>query len=553
MKRIMSKTHSCPCCSQPLLRHISRNRIFWFCSHCHQEMPNLYGLRDATLRRQHWLTKNITERQKLNGGLPHHNKLVSDQKMKAELKRLTCLDNLTQIANRRRFQVYLEQNWQRMAQEQGPLSLIFGDFDFFKVYNASYGHQAGDQCLHQVGKVIEGVVERPVDLVPRYGGEEFIAILPQTPAEDALQVAEDIRYAVAALKIPLTIARPSQYLTLSLGVATLIPTPEYSCSMLMKAAEQALAQAKQQGRDRIILDEIGQRQSKVIQEKTSASLPTPQYTSVHVSAQHNGAAIKTELLKSYVAYYISRGKTVISPLSGPLPFKESVYQYWGYHCDFQDFWEQLASRRDFRELYIEGDVYCFGQFLDGCCTVGECARCNLPIPIPEGHAYDVPNCTLCEHPWLSSQSFDEQKSRNVEEKPNITRVVAIGIPPTDKENLEEWFSRNGFQVTFVSNREDISPQSLPLTVDLVLIYESISAAQGKAWAEELTRYPQFQGVPIVALSAEAGGGIPWSKRTLGLRDYVLSAYGGDRLAEHLRHLFKSQLRKDTAEIYWFPC
>jgi hypothetical protein len=105
----------------------------------------------------------------------------------------------------------------------------------------------------------------------------------------------------------------------------------------------------------------------------------------------------------------------------------------------------------------------------------------------------------------------------------------------------------------VSHREDISPQSFPFKLDLVLIYESISAAEGKAWAQALACYPQFQAVPIVALSAEAGGGLPWSQRTLGLKDYVLSPYGGDRLAEHLRRLFKSQLRNDTAKLYWFPC
>jgi diguanylate cyclase (GGDEF)-like protein len=516
-------------------------------------MPNLYGLRESAIHRQHWLTKKITERQTLNGDLPYSEKVVSDSKMKTELHRLTCLDNLTQIANRRRFQAYLEQNWQQMAQKQASLSIILGDFDLFKLYNASYSHQAGDQCLQQVAQAIDRVFDRPVDLVPRYGGEEFIVILPQTNAEEAVQVAENIRGTVAALKIPLTKSDSSQYLTLSLGVATLVPTDESSCSMLMKAAEQALTQAKKQGRDRVIFHEIEQGQTQVTDEKISASLPTPQYTSVPVSNQHNGAATQTELLKSYIAYYLSRGKSPISPVNGPLPFKKSVYQYWGYHPDFQEFWKQLLSRRDFRELYIEGDVYCFGQFLDGRCTVSECARCNLPIPIPEGHAYDVPNCTLCEQPGFSQPSSDEQKSPNVEEKLGITRVLAIGIPPADAENLEEWFSRNGFQVIFVSHREDISPQSFPFKLDLVLIYESISAAEGKAWAQALARYPQFQAVPIVALSAEAGGGLPWSQRTLGLKDYVLSPYGGDRLAEHLRRLFKSQLRNDTAKLYWFPC
>jgi diguanylate cyclase (GGDEF)-like protein len=555
MKRIMLEKHSCPCCSQPLLRHVSFKRIFWFCNHCYQEMPDLSNFRKTALDTQHWLSKTITARQQRKEEWPQRVKRPSEYIPNTELQPLTCIDRLTQIGNRRRFQAYLEQEWQQMAQEQAPLSLILCDLDCFKIYNDTYGHEAGDQCLQRVEQAVVRTLKRPAQLVPSYGGEEFVVIVPNADKQEAVRVAEDIRSAVKALKIALTNSHPSQYLTLSVGVATLVPMQENSCAMLMKAAERALERAKIQGRTaesasgsnhRVILHETLLQETPRVEEKKLFLLQNNESTPVHISVEHNGAFTKIDLLKSYVAYYVSRGNKIISPLSGSLPFKESVYQYWGYHDAFQDFWQQLTARRDFPELYIEGDVHCFGQFLDVNCTLGECARCNLPIPMSESHAYDRPNCTLCHPSDLSWQGLDRTQAQNNK------HIVAIGTSPTEVKILKEWFSLNGFQVTFVTNPEDIQPQSLPPTVDLVLIYGLVSEAEGKAWAHELTRYPQFQGVPIVALSAEAGGGLPWIERTLGLEDYLLSPQGGDRLAHHLRHLLKPQLRDDTPELYWFP-
>jgi diguanylate cyclase (GGDEF)-like protein len=551
--KIMLVKHLCPCCSQPLLLHISYKRNFWFCRHCHQEMPDLESLRETQLESQHWLSTSITERKQLKEVLQQREQLSSRLETKNELQCLASSYSLTQLANRLRFKAYIEQDWQRMAREQAPLSLILGNLDYFKTYNDTYGYQVGDWCLQGIAEAIIHVLKYPSELVPRYGGEEFIVILPKTKAEDAVQIAEDIRASVKALKIASANSQFGQYLTLSLGVASLVPTPKYSSEMLMKVAERALHRAKKQGRDRVILGETLQRQTKVIAEKIFALPQADERTPVLVGVEHKGADTKTERLMSYVAYYVSLGKTVVSPLSGPLSYQKSVYQYWGYHKDFWDFWKQLTSRRDFPELYIESDVYCFGQFLEESCTVGKCDRCNLPIPKSEGHAYDVPNCNLCDWSLLSHQGNGNSVSQNVEDELGVTQVVAIGTPPTDGENLEEWFALNGFQVTFVSHQEDIASQSLPRAVDLVLIYGSVSEAEGKAWAQKLSRYPQCKGVPIVALSDRAGGGLPWMERRLGLDDYVLPPYGGDRIAYHLRHLLKPQMGGDTAELYWFPC
>jgi diguanylate cyclase (GGDEF)-like protein len=167
-----------------------------------------------------------------------------------KLQRLATLDSLTQVANRRRFDEYLQQSWQRLSREQQPLCLILCDIDYFKRYNDTYGHQAGDECLKQVAQAISHSLKRPSDLIARYGGEEFAAILPNTPIEGAIQVAETISFQVRQLKIPHQQSSVSDRVTLSLGISGLIPQPNRSIKTLIADADRALYQAKEQGRNR---------------------------------------------------------------------------------------------------------------------------------------------------------------------------------------------------------------------------------------------------------------------------------------------------------------
>lgn len=170
-----------------------------------------------------------------------------------ELQCLASLDSLTGIANRRQFNESLNKEWQRMAREQLPLSLILGDIDYFKKYNDTYGHLAGDSCLQQVAQAISRAIKRPADLFARYGGEEFAVILPNTKAEGALKVAEAMRHEVLNLKIAHAQSAVNKYLTLSLGVFSVVPQHTSDPSILIAAADKALYEAKEQGRNRSIV------------------------------------------------------------------------------------------------------------------------------------------------------------------------------------------------------------------------------------------------------------------------------------------------------------
>jgi diguanylate cyclase (GGDEF)-like protein len=190
------------------------------------------------------LEQEIFQRQKAEAELREAN---------LELKKLVNVDGLTGVANRRHFDLTLEKEWYRLKREELPLSLIICDLDYFKCYNDYHGHIKGDECLKQVAQTMQATVKRSADLVARYGGEEFAVILPNTHLQGALKVAENINLAVRDLKIPHGRSDVSEYVSLSLGVSSMIPqlNREISPELLKLTADEALYQAKQQGRDRI--------------------------------------------------------------------------------------------------------------------------------------------------------------------------------------------------------------------------------------------------------------------------------------------------------------
>ncbi|GHT86942.1 diguanylate cyclase response regulator [Betaproteobacteria bacterium] len=170
-----------------------------------------------------------------------------------ELQRLSSVDGLTNIANRRNFDEKLLHEWRHCSRMTLPLSLLIIDVDAFKLFNDHYGHQFGDECLKAVARELEKNSHRPNDLVARYGGEEFGVILPDTMLEGAQLVAEAMRAGVEGLGISHSWSPVSSVVTISIGLATIIPPrgSEGGISALIRAADDALYQAKEGGRNRV--------------------------------------------------------------------------------------------------------------------------------------------------------------------------------------------------------------------------------------------------------------------------------------------------------------
>ena len=166
-----------------------------------------------------------------------------------QLESLSFLDGLTGIANRRRFDEVLEQEWRRAVRQGNALSLILCDIDAFKPYNDGYGHQQGDECLRTVAQTLARYPHRAGDLVARYGGEEFAVVLPNTDVRGANVVAEKLRADVEALRLPHDCSPYGSNVTLSAGVASLTPRQKDDLATFVNQADRALYEAKHAGRN----------------------------------------------------------------------------------------------------------------------------------------------------------------------------------------------------------------------------------------------------------------------------------------------------------------
>ncbi|WP_184594952.1 response regulator [Pseudomonas nitroreducens] len=169
------------------------------------------------------------------------------------LQRLMNSDGLTGLSNRRHFDEYLEMEWRRGVREQTQLSILLIDVDHFKAYNDTFGHVQGDEALRQVAAAIRGNCSRPSDLPARYGGEEFVMVLPNTSPGGARLLAEKLRRSVQELNISHELPAPGAPLTVSVGVATLIPQNGQACRQLIELADQALYNAKHGGRNQVAI------------------------------------------------------------------------------------------------------------------------------------------------------------------------------------------------------------------------------------------------------------------------------------------------------------
>jgi diguanylate cyclase (GGDEF)-like protein len=223
----------------------------------------------------------VTREQQLQRLTEMHEQRVRERTAELEeanvrLEALSTTDALTSVANRGQFDQTLDREWRQLARTGEPLSLIMIDIDHFKAYNDTYGHQQGDECLRQVAAALFHTATRAGDLVARYGGEEFGVILSHVTAAEAMLVAEKLRRAVFELRIPHKANPAAPGISISLGVATMIPQRDSDRADLVKMADWALYRAKADGRDRAV-------QSTYVPPRPSASDPA----ATHVDAAPN--------------------------------------------------------------------------------------------------------------------------------------------------------------------------------------------------------------------------------------------------------------------------
>ncbi|WP_225901149.1 diguanylate cyclase [[Leptolyngbya] sp. PCC 7376] len=193
----------------------------------------------------------LLESARLRNNLERSNQelTVANQK----LGEMAIVDALTQIPNRRRFDEYLDQSWEKCRKEKQPLSLILGDIDYFKLYNDHYGHQMGDHCLFAVAQAVKKSVVLARDLPARYGGEEIAVILPNAGLAEAKVVAERIMEQIRALAIEHVESKVKNTISLSLGIHSTIPTSVKHIGDFISDCDRALYASKKQGRDRLTI------------------------------------------------------------------------------------------------------------------------------------------------------------------------------------------------------------------------------------------------------------------------------------------------------------
>lgn len=180
--------------------------------------------------------------------------LDQEEEKKKILETYAYIDSVTEIANRRYFDQFLDKEWRYCQRNGKDLSIVLIDIDNFKLYNDKYGHQAGDECLKKVARVLDDNLNRSHDFIARYGGEEFICILPSTNIEDAKVICEKLRVEIENLEIPHENSKVSNILTISIGVSSIVPTEEIQIEDLIRKADNALYLSKKSGRNRVSVE-----------------------------------------------------------------------------------------------------------------------------------------------------------------------------------------------------------------------------------------------------------------------------------------------------------
>jgi len=226
-------------------------QTYWFYAVCSLAVVIIIGsycLRRRRIKRRSQVQSVALLRERLHR-LEQHACLLEQENH--DLRRLSHLDGLTGIANRRHFEEVFDLEWRRACRAGTALSLVMIDTDFFKPFNDAYGHQRGDDCLIRIANTLRNGLHRPGDLVARYGGDEFMLLIPGSDAQGVAELAEALRARIEAMEILSEGSPIDQMVTISLGVVTDYPTRGFSSADLIAAADEALYQAKEEGRNQV--------------------------------------------------------------------------------------------------------------------------------------------------------------------------------------------------------------------------------------------------------------------------------------------------------------
>jgi len=193
-------------------------------------------------------------------GLLHD--ITHHKQSETALQRAALLDPLTKIANRRHFDTFLEKEWLRAIRSSEPLSLVVIDVDHFKLYNDTLGHAAGDACLRKIAAALQSHALRPTDIAARFGGEEFVLLFAETSLETACKLAESIRAHIESLEMPNPRSSTSAWVTVSVGVATIVPSQRDEIEAFFVAADRAMYRAKEGGRNRVVAAALSKQDAR---------------------------------------------------------------------------------------------------------------------------------------------------------------------------------------------------------------------------------------------------------------------------------------------------
>lgn len=597
----MQPGSECPYCSYPLLCHVRRGKLYWFCNHCFCDVP--YGVEQQNLGN---FVASSAQIQSENLVLD----LEIDEQSQSSISRMHSLQLKEQITQLRHEQEKLKrlrddflsttshelrsplanirlaiQMLELALRKEGIISAEPTNREFSP---AGIGHHLTvikDACEKEIGLVTDLLTLQELEagtqtLLPTKVALQHWLIDLVTPFENQANRQQQ------QLKTNISANLPPLMTDLALLKHLLTKLLDNACKFTPAGGDITVSASAQAGLVKIqvcnsveiaaselehvfdkfyrILGEdpwkysgtgLGLALANQIAVYLGGTLQVESgagqtWFSVELPCPESPATTLMDKLMSYVAYYLSRGKQVVSSMDGRLPFEGLVYEYWGYHRDFLEVWRQLQQRHDFQNLYLAGDIYSFGQFLHSGCAVGECARCQLPIAIGSDVTYNS-HCP-CDQ-LLASEQDSSAASIDLATRPAPGQAfLAIGPLPPDSEQLDSLLKLNGLEVTFAPEPDGIPLQLLAQSFSLVIIHAELSEAEVNRWVTRLRCYPQLEEVPMVALGAPNSFSLPWSERMQRLEDYLLPPLGGDRLARYLCHRSHSAQSTDQPDLHWFP-